>query len=94
MEVVRTRIAAPGATKTETVAQQRADERGVGRPAAAQPASRAQLGRELVEALEPAIRFDAGAVVGCEPERTLGDIAVALGALEHRLAWLVSLHGR
>ena len=94
VEVVGARIAAAGAAKAETVAQQRADQRSIGRAATVQTAARAQLTRQLVEALEPALRLHARAVVGREPERALGDIAISRGAFEHRLAWLQSLHGR
>ena len=94
VEIVGARVATACATQAEPVAQERTDQRDVRRGAPLEAAARAQLARELVEALEPALRFDAGAVVGREPERTLGDIAIPGGAFEHRLAWLQSLHGR
>ena len=94
MQVVRARVATPSATQPQPVAQQRADQRGVGRTAAVKAAAGAQLARQLIETLEPPLRLDTGAVVGCEPERALGDIAIPRGAFEHRLAWLQSLHGR
>ena len=94
VQVVSARVSAPGATQSKPVAQQRTDQRGVGRPAPVQPAARAQLACELVEALEPAIRFHTRAIVGSEPEGALGDIAITRGAFEHRLARLQSLHGR
>ena len=94
MQVVGARIATARATQPEPVAQQRADQRGIGRAAPVEPAARAQLAGQLVEALEPALRLHTGAVVGREPEGALGDIAIARGAFEHRLAWLQSLHGR
>jgi hypothetical protein len=91
---VSARVSAPGATKSKAVAQQRPDQRGIGRPAPVQPAARAQLACELIEAFEPAIRFHTRAIVGSEPQGPLGDIAITLGAFEHRLARLQSLHGR
>jgi hypothetical protein len=91
---VGARISTPGAAKAEPVAQQGADQRRVGRSAPMQPAARAQLTGQVVEALEPAFRLDSGAVVCREPEGALGDIAVSRGAFEHRLTWLQSLHGR
>jgi hypothetical protein len=57
-------------------------------------APRAQLTRQLVEALEPAFRLHSRAVVGREPERALSDVAIFGGTFEHRLTWLKSLHGR
>jgi hypothetical protein len=87
-------VATSRATQAEPVAQQGTDQWGVGRAAPLESAPRAQLAGEFVEALEPSLRFHAGAIVGREPEGTLGDIAIARGTFEHRLAWLQSLHGR
>ena len=88
------RISASRATKAKTVAQQRADQGGIGRSAPMQPTARAQLAGQFVEALEPSLGLHARAVVGGEPEGALGDIAIPGGTFENRLAWLQSLHGR
>ena len=94
MEVVRAGVPAARTPQPQPVAQQRANQRRVGGTAPVQPAARAQLACQLIEAFEPAVRLDTGAVVGREPERTFGDIAIPRGAFEHGFARLQSLHGR
>jgi hypothetical protein len=94
MEVVGARVPTSRAAQAQAIAEQGPDQRGIGRPAAVEPAARAQLTRQLIEALEPGLRLHAGAVVGSEPERALRDIPIPRGAFEHCLARLQSLHGR
>ena len=94
VQIVGARIPAAGASKPETVAEQRADQWCVRRATPMESAPRAQFARQLVEALEPALRLHAGAVIRRQPECALGDITIPGGAFEHRLARFQALHGR